>query len=207
MPPPRPPRVQVLLLGQPAPAIERLLSLCSQQGYDGLVLEAWNTWAAWGGFEARSADFGAAAVAFVEQLGAGLHAAGRQLLLAVPPVLPAAPGRPHIARQELLRLVEGGHVDGMSVMLYDHAGGAAGPNAPLAWQVGAGAAACAAAAAAAAQRPLMPLMQQLPPPPPPPRRRSKTYASCCSARRAMRLPRREQLRRCWWGSRFTATTT
>lgn len=105
---------------------------CCVQGYDGLVLEAWNQWAAWGALE--QPDFAEAALGFIAKLGASLHDAGKQLLLAVPPILPAAPGRPAAKAEQLAGLLRRGDVDGLSIMLYDAAVSGPSPNAPLPWQ-------------------------------------------------------------------------
>jgi hypothetical protein len=83
-----------------------------KRGYDGFVLEAWQQWAAMGAF--RDGGFQEAALGFIRQLGANFRAAGKALLLAVPPALPAAPGRPHADVALLAGL--GDVVDGFSVM-------------------------------------------------------------------------------------------
>jgi hypothetical protein len=83
-----------------------------RRGYDGLVLEAWQQWEAMGAF--RDGGFSAAALGFLRGLGAGLKSAGRALLLAVPPALPAGPGRPHADVAMLAGLAD--VVDAFSVM-------------------------------------------------------------------------------------------
>ncbi|KAI8474416.1 MAG: hypothetical protein J3K34DRAFT_518157 [Monoraphidium minutum] len=117
-----------LLLGRPGPAIERLLEEVTKRGYDGLVLECWQAWAR--GFEDEG--FRSAALGFMKQLGANLVDAGKVLILAVPPALPASPGRPHADTDALASLAD--VVAGFSVMTYDHLVAAPGHNGPLPWQ-------------------------------------------------------------------------
>lgn len=83
-----------------------------KRGYDGLALEAWQQWFAMGGFS--NEDFKAAALGFFKQLGANLNSAGKTFILAVPPVLPAGPGRPFSDVELLTKLAD--VVDGYSVM-------------------------------------------------------------------------------------------
>lgn len=107
------PRELGLLLGRPAPAIERLVQEAERRGYDGFVLDAWQSWAAMGGF--RDAAFSAAAYGFTRELATSLRAAGgRELFVAVPPALPAAPGRPAADAAAMRAL--GDVVAGWSVM-------------------------------------------------------------------------------------------
>jgi len=83
-----------------------------KRGYDGLVLECWQQWAAMGVFS--DAGAAAAALGFMRQLGGNLVDGGKALLLAVPPALPAAPGRPHAEVEALASLSD--VVAGFSVM-------------------------------------------------------------------------------------------
>ncbi|GBF89547.1 hypothetical protein Rsub_02265 [Raphidocelis subcapitata] len=122
-------RELLLLLERPGPAIERLAEEAERRGYDGFVLDAWQAWAAMGAF--REGGFGPAAVGFARALAAALRRGGRGLVLAVPPALPAAAGRPHSDVGLLAGL--GGEVEGFSVMTYDHLAAIPGPNAPLPW--------------------------------------------------------------------------
>jgi hypothetical protein len=84
----------------------------SKRGYDGLVLECWQQWVGLGVFHSENAED--LALGFIRQLGANLVDAGKFLVLAVPPALPASPGRPHADVEKLAGLAS--MVQGFSVM-------------------------------------------------------------------------------------------
>jgi hypothetical protein len=139
-------------LRNPAPLAAAVAAEVAAMGYDGAVLDGWAAWAAGG--VPRS---GAAAV--FRAVAAALHALGddsgtrhrRQLVLAVPPAVPAGGAASLFTRADFEaltapaaapgsssgRAVTGAPVDLLSLMTYDAGlaagGGRAAPNAPLRW--------------------------------------------------------------------------
>eukprot|EP00741_Cyanophora_paradoxa_P008827 tig00001376_g8544.t1 len=120
-----PPEVMVVILQDERTRREIVAGVaaaCERHGFDGAVIEVFNSMTA--------AHMGAArgpVETFLEELGAALRGAGRQLGLVVPPE-PSMFGAGELARLA-------GHVDYFSLMTYDYAPSAqeAGFNAPLPW--------------------------------------------------------------------------
>ncbi|KAF5826821.1 glycoside hydrolase superfamily [Dunaliella salina] len=124
------------LVQSPEAAIEAIVREVEAKGYDGIVLEVWMTWAFMNGISNDA--FRAAAFAFIQKLSSSLRALDplgterRQLILAVPPVVPSAPSRPRTDPAHMDRLAA--FVDAWSVMTYDYSvGSGPQPNAPLPW--------------------------------------------------------------------------
>eukprot|EP00775_Hariotina_reticulata_P004211 gene4211-4460_t len=126
------PKHLMQLLQKPGEAIALVVDEVNKQQFEGVVLECWLQWSAMGGF--NDAAFKEAALAFFKKLAANLGQSGKELLLAVPPVVPAQPGRPAADTSHLEQLAD--DVAGFSLMTYDYSGGpgAPGPNGPLKWQ-------------------------------------------------------------------------
>ncbi|KAL4419263.1 hypothetical protein ABPG77_004821 [Micractinium sp. CCAP 211/92] len=119
------------ILARPREVASLLADVAQEHGFDGWVVEAWSGWAAMG--VTQHAQARGAALELLRQLAAQLHSAGRALVLAVSPLLPA-PGRPaQLTAGDAAELL--GFVDALSVMTYDHATQQPGPNAPLPWVV------------------------------------------------------------------------
>ncbi|KAG2436807.1 hypothetical protein HXX76_006330 [Chlamydomonas incerta] len=123
---------QVQVLSDPSDLVKAIVTQVVGYKLDGMVLEAWSQWVASNGMS--NEQFRRAAIATVMMLGQLLKANGdKKLYLAVPPLYPANEKSPWFAREDLEMLAE--HVDGFSVMTYDHNTGTAkaGPNAPITW--------------------------------------------------------------------------
>lgn len=119
-------------------AIDLIVAECKEMGYDGVVLESWSRWAAYGVL--HDPGMRNMALQFIKQLGEALHNVtstrnSTQYLQLVYVI-----GPPHgdklqdydFGPQDLLGL--SGSVDGFSVMTYDFSGPHdPGPNAPLKW--------------------------------------------------------------------------
>ncbi|KAG9448333.1 hypothetical protein H6P81_014461 [Aristolochia fimbriata] len=119
-------------------AIHLILKECEELSYDGIVLESWSRWAAYGILQ--EPDLRSMALEFIKRLGKALHSvspkgdSGRHLELIY--VIPA----PHT---ENLGSYDFGpndfqtlsaDIDGFSLMTYDFSGpNSPGPNAPLDW--------------------------------------------------------------------------
>eukprot|EP00891_Asterochloris_glomerata_P006107 jgi/Astpho2/6107/Aster-04053 len=107
-------------------SISLLTQLCKQQGFDGLVaksldLQVLEAWSQWGGMGLVAHEqLGQAARLWLRQLADALHAqkashgAPMELLLAVPPVVPAAKGAAMFSTADFALF--GSFVDGFSVM-------------------------------------------------------------------------------------------
>ncbi|XP_057980557.1 uncharacterized protein LOC131166225 isoform X2 [Malania oleifera] len=118
-------------------AINLIVTECKEMDYDGIVLESWSRWAAYGFL--HDPVMRNMAVLFIKQLGQALHSANSgtnnkqlQLIYVI--------GPPHSERlqehdfgpQDLQILSDA--VDGFSLMTYDFSGPHhPGPNAPLKW--------------------------------------------------------------------------
>jgi len=111
-----------------------LVQMAVKHNFDGLVLEAWNQWAAM-----RLTEFETGLLAiyhFLALLGDGLHKQNKELLLVIPPGDFAPGGQYHTTfnASHLQFLTQ--YVDGFSLMTYDfnhrHPSGFT-PNAPLPW--------------------------------------------------------------------------
>lgn len=103
---------------------------CKQQKLDGVLLEVWTQWWAWGLTKHPAAH--KAIVAFVAQLSEALGRSGKLLAIAVPPTVPAQPQYPSFSSHDFRALKP--YVDLFSVMTYDASSPQhPGPNAPLGW--------------------------------------------------------------------------
>lgn len=119
-------------------AIGAIVTECKEMGYDGIVLESWSRWAAYGVL--HDPDTRSKALQFIKQLGKALHSASSmndaahhlELIYVIP-----APRSQNLAEhdfgpQDLQHLSD--DVDGFSLMTYDFSGPQSpGPNAPLNW--------------------------------------------------------------------------
>ncbi|PKA64229.1 hypothetical protein AXF42_Ash009449 [Apostasia shenzhenica] len=114
-----------------------ILQECKEMEYDGIVLESWSRWAAYGVLHDR--NLRSTALEFIKQLGQSMHSVNSlrnsnhlELIYVIP-----APHSQNLAEydfgpQDLREL--SGFVDGFSLMTYDFAGPQnPGPNAPLSW--------------------------------------------------------------------------
>ncbi|KAK2650093.1 hypothetical protein Ddye_017582 [Dipteronia dyeriana] len=120
-------------------AIDLILTECQEMEYDGIVLESWSRWAAYGVL--HDPDMRIMALEFIKQLGHALHSVpsvrnSKQQHLQLVYVI----GPPH--SEKLQAHDFGPHdlqslsaaVDGFSLMTYDFSGPhKPGPNAPLQW--------------------------------------------------------------------------
>mmetsp|Transcript_129 Transcript_129/g.980 ORF Transcript_129/g.980 Transcript_129/m.980 type:complete len:387 (-) Transcript_129:993-2153(-) len=107
-----------------------LVQECKQQELDGVVLEVWTQWWAWGLTRYPAAH--RAIVSFIAQLYESLRDEGKLLALAVPPAVPAHAQYPAFSADDFHALKA--HADLFSVMTYDASSSQQpGPNAPLGW--------------------------------------------------------------------------
>lgn len=123
---------------QQSKAIDAIVTECKEMGYDGVVLESWSRWTAYGVL--HDPDMRSMALQFVKQLGKTLHslsstndAAHRLELIYVIPAPRSENLEVHdFGPRDLEQL--SGDVDGFSLMTYDFSGPQnPGPNAPLKW--------------------------------------------------------------------------
>ncbi|XP_042385715.1 chitinase domain-containing protein 1-like isoform X1 [Zingiber officinale] len=120
-------------------AIDIIIKECKDMGYDGIVLESWSRWAAYGIL--HDPDLRNMALDFIKQLGKALHSVDLtrrtddhklELIYVIP-----APRSPNLNEydfgpRDLQQLCDA--VDGFSLMTYDFSGPQSpGPNAPLNW--------------------------------------------------------------------------
>ncbi|KAK2995529.1 hypothetical protein RJ640_003957 [Escallonia rubra] len=119
-------------------AINLIIEECKEMGYNGVVLESWSRWAAYGVL--HDPDLRNMALQFVKQLGQAMHSVslekhGKQSLQLVYVI-----GPPHSEKfqehdfgpEDLQSLSDA--VDGYSLMTYDFSSPQnPGPNAPLRW--------------------------------------------------------------------------
>ncbi|CAN7009450.1 unnamed protein product [Brassica rapa subsp. trilocularis] len=113
-----------------AKAINLIVTECKEMGFDGIVLESWSRWAAYGVL--HDPDMRKMALQFVKQLGDALHDQDMQFMYVIGP-----------PRSETLQMYDFGpddlqflkdSVDGFSLMTYDFSNAQnPGPNAPLKW--------------------------------------------------------------------------
>ncbi|KAK9280550.1 hypothetical protein L1049_014243 [Liquidambar formosana] len=119
-------------------AIDLIVTECKEMEYDGIVLESWSRWAAYGilhDLETRNM-----ALHFIKQLGQALHSVNPERSGKEPLQLVYVIGPPHSGEiqehdfgpKDLQSLSDA--VDGFSLMTYDFSGPQnPGPNAPLKW--------------------------------------------------------------------------
>ncbi|KAM7472290.1 hypothetical protein LguiA_010473 [Lonicera macranthoides] len=120
-------------------AINLIIAECKEMDYDGIVLESWSRWAAYGVL--HDPGMRNLALRFIKQLGQAMHSvsleknSGKQSLQLIYVI-----GPPHsenlqkhdFGPQDLRSLSD--DVDGYSLMTYDFSGPQnPGPNAPLRW--------------------------------------------------------------------------
>ncbi|XP_062091433.1 uncharacterized protein LOC133797524 isoform X1 [Humulus lupulus] len=119
-------------------AINLIVNECKEMGYDGVVLESWSRWAAYGILNDPSMRN--SALQFIKQLGDAMHSVSSERANKQPLQLVYVIGPP---RSETLQEYDFGPsdlknlddaVDGFSLMTYDFSGPQnPGPNAPLKW--------------------------------------------------------------------------
>ncbi|KAL9245411.1 hypothetical protein vseg_019070 [Gypsophila vaccaria] len=118
-------------------AIDLIIRECKDMDYDGVVLESWSRWAAYGVLHDSASR--KLALQFVKQLGDALHEvrsqrSGQQLQLVFvigPPQSEKLQAH-DFGPEDLLDLSDS--VDGFSLMTYDYSSAySPGPNAPLLW--------------------------------------------------------------------------
>ncbi|KAG5405235.1 hypothetical protein IGI04_011354 [Brassica rapa subsp. trilocularis] len=113
-----------------AKAINLIVTECKEMEFDGIVLESWSRWAAYGVL--HDPDMRKMALQFVKQLGDALHEQQMQFMYVIGP-----------PRSDTLQMYDFGpddlkflkdSVDGFSLMTYDFSNSQnPGPNAPLKW--------------------------------------------------------------------------
>ncbi|KAK8509670.1 hypothetical protein V6N13_093527 [Hibiscus sabdariffa] len=118
-------------------AVNLIVTECKEMGYDGIVLESWSRWAAYGIL--HDPDLRNAALTFIKQLGHALHSVKStrneqqlQLIYVIGPPRSDALQQHDFGPEDLQSL--SGAVDGFSLMTYDFSGpNNPGPNAPIKW--------------------------------------------------------------------------
>lgn len=118
-------------------AVNLIITECKEMGYDGIVLESWSRWAAYGVLHDPEMRY--MALQFIHQLGQAMHSIrlehskqNLQLLYVIGPPRSDKLEEYDFGPQDLRTLVEA--VDGFSIMTYDFSGPQnPGPNAPLKW--------------------------------------------------------------------------
>ncbi|KAI4369838.1 hypothetical protein MLD38_018240 [Melastoma candidum] len=122
---------------QRAKAVQLIIAECKEMGYDGVVIESWSRWAAYGVLQ--DPNMRTLALQFVEELGNGLHSVesaikqnGLQLVYVIGPPSSEKIELHDFGPADLQRLDK--VVDGFSLMTYDFSNPRSpGPNAPLKW--------------------------------------------------------------------------
>ncbi|OVA01938.1 Glycoside hydrolase [Macleaya cordata] len=119
-------------------AINLILAECKEMQYDGIVLESWSRWAAYGVLHDQ--ELRRKALQFVKQLGQALHSVSSetnhenhlQLVYVIGPPRSKNLQEHDFGPEDLQSL--GDAVDGFSLMTYDFSGPQnPGPNAPMKW--------------------------------------------------------------------------
>ncbi|CAJ1961278.1 unnamed protein product [Sphenostylis stenocarpa] len=119
-------------------AINLIVTECKEMGYDGIVLESWSRWAAYGVL--HDPNMRNLALQFVKQLGDALHSISSekisgqklQLVYVIGPPSSEKLQEHDFGPKDLETLSEA--VDGFSLMTYDFSNPHnPGPNAPLKW--------------------------------------------------------------------------
>ncbi|XP_060964379.1 uncharacterized protein LOC115704303 [Cannabis sativa] len=119
-------------------AINLIVDECKEMGYDGIVLESWSRWAAYGILNDPSMRN--SALKFIKQLGDAMHAVNSeqtnkrslQLIYVIGPPRSETLQEYDFGPRDLKNLDDA--VDGFSLMTYDFSGPQnPGPNAPLKW--------------------------------------------------------------------------
>ncbi|WOG86814.1 hypothetical protein DCAR_0206032 [Daucus carota subsp. sativus] len=119
-------------------AINLIMGECSEMDFDGIVLESWSRWAAYGVL--RDPDMRKLALNFIQELGQAMHSGGLEMESKKSLQLVYVIGPPHsevlneydFGLEDLQALSDA--VDGYSLMTYDFSSPQnPGPNAPLKW--------------------------------------------------------------------------
>ncbi|KAM3685951.1 hypothetical protein ACJW31_11G158800 [Castanea mollissima] len=119
-------------------AIKLIVTECKDMGYDGIVLEAWSRWAAYGIL--HDPEMRNSALQFIKQLGHALHSLSSarndkqqlQLVFVIGPPHSEKLQKHDFGPEDLQSLSNA--VDGFSLMTYDFSSPQnPGPNAPLKW--------------------------------------------------------------------------
>ncbi|XP_030965169.1 chitinase domain-containing protein 1 isoform X2 [Quercus lobata] len=119
-------------------AIKLIVTECKDMGYDGIVLEAWSRWAAYGIL--HDPEMRNLALQFIKQLGHALHSLSSarndkqqlQLVFVIGPPHSDKLQKHDFGPEDLQSLSNA--VDGFSLMTYDFSSPQnPGPNAPLKW--------------------------------------------------------------------------
>ncbi|KAK4788874.1 hypothetical protein SAY86_020193 [Trapa natans] len=123
---------------QRSKAIQLIVAECRDMGYDGVVLESWSRWMAYGIL--HDPNLRALALQFIQDLGHEIHSASTredpgqrlQLIYVIGPPRSEKVEAYDFGPKELQGLSNA--VDGFSLMTYDFSGPhSPGPNAPLNW--------------------------------------------------------------------------
>ncbi|KAM0912691.1 hypothetical protein ACQ4PT_012656 [Festuca glaucescens] len=118
--------------------IDLIVGECRDKGYDGIVLESWSRWAAYGVLD--DPKLRKLALQFVKQLGEALHSISSklstrnhlELIYVIPAPRTEGLNNQDFGPEDLLQLADS--VDGFSLMTYDFSGPQnPGPSAPLKW--------------------------------------------------------------------------
>ncbi|CAL4975238.1 unnamed protein product [Urochloa decumbens] len=131
------PAVVLLEKKQKAKAIDLIVSECRNKGYNGIVLESWSRWAAYGVLDDPELRY--MALQFVKELGEALHSINSissrhhlELIYVIPAPRMQELSNQDFGPEDLLQLAD--LVDGFSLMTYDFSGPQnPGPSAPLKW--------------------------------------------------------------------------
>ncbi|XP_073277215.1 uncharacterized protein [Primulina huaijiensis] len=119
-------------------AVDLIITECKEMEFDGIVLESWSTWAAYGVL--HDPDMRNMALRFIRRLGQAMHFVGLeqsgnrslQLVYVIGPPRSNELKEYDFGPEDLSYLSES--VDGFSLMTYDFSGPQnPGPNAPLNW--------------------------------------------------------------------------
>ncbi|KAL0675467.1 hypothetical protein Bca4012_003448 [Brassica carinata] len=111
-------------------AIKLIVTECKEMEYDGIVLESWSRWAAYGVL--HDPDMRKMALQFVKQLGDALHEQHMQFMYVIGPPRSDTLQMYDFGPEDLKFLKDS--VDGFSLMTYDFSNSQnPGPNAPLKW--------------------------------------------------------------------------
>ncbi|KAG8363264.1 hypothetical protein BUALT_Bualt19G0004100 [Buddleja alternifolia] len=119
-------------------AVNLIITECKEMEYDGIVLESWSRWAAYGVL--HDPDMRITALEFIRQLGQAMHSIrlehskgqSLQLVYVIGPPRSEKLEEYDFGPEDLRSLSDS--VDGFSLMTYDFSGPQnPGPNAPLKW--------------------------------------------------------------------------